>query len=80
MERIIRSFDSYSAADEAVRQDDNLLDCQQRFAAFMQLMEPVYEDAPGFQRVYRVDDFQQRTVRDDWGLCVQFISESKIDR
>ena len=68
MERSIRIADGFEAAQQAARQDDNRLGPQERFAAFMKLMEPYYEAAGGFQRVYRVDDFGQRTVRDDWSL------------
>ena len=68
MEKILRIFESHSDAEHAAREDDSGLTYQDRFDAFMQIMAPYYAASPGFQRVYRVDDFRQRTVCDDWGL------------
>lgn len=79
IERTIRIVDGFEAADEATRADDNELTPPQRFAAFMKLMEPYYAASNGFQRVYRVDDFESRSVCDDWRLRLQPISEPKSD-
>ncbi|MCA9137116.1 MAG: hypothetical protein KDB00_10165 [Planctomycetales bacterium] len=79
IERTLRTFESHEHAEAAARQDDNQLSMQQRFNAFMTLMEPHYAVAGRLQRVYRVDEFPQRTVRDDWGLGVQSVSKSKGD-
>ena len=68
MERILRIFESHPDAEYAAREDDSVLTYHDRFDAFMQIMAPYYAASPGFQRVYRVDDFRQRTVCDDWGL------------
>lgn len=61
MEKIL-----HSEAELVEQQDDNSLSCEQRFAAFMELMAPYYANAPRLQRIYRVDDLYQRTVGDDW--------------
>ena len=69
IKRELRIADSHETADEMSRQDDNALTSQERFAAFMKIMEPYYAAATaagGFQRVYRVDDLHARTVSDDW--------------
>ena len=57
----------HDEADELARKQDDLLTWQERFDAFMKMMEPYYEAAEGLQRVCRVDDLKQRQVRDDWG-------------
>ena len=75
MEKILRIFESHSDAEHAAREDDSGLTYQDRFDAFMQIMAPYYAASPGFQRVYRVDDFRQRTVCDDWGLRLQPIPQ-----
>ncbi len=80
MEKIVRTFDSHADADRAAQGDDNLLTYQDRFDAFMQLMAPYYAASPGFQKVYRVDDFRSRTVRDDWGFRLQPLSQPTSDR
>lgn len=71
MEKILRIFDSQEAADRAANLDDRELSYQERFDSFMQLMAPYYAASPRLQRVYRVDDYRQRTVCDDWGVRVQ---------
>ena len=80
MEKILREFNNHEEADRAARCDDDALSCLQRFEAFMQLMAPHYAASSGFQRIYRVDDFRERTVRDDWGLRIQPLSKSKSNR
>ena len=77
MEKIIREFSNHRDADRAAGEDDNALSYLQRFDAFMQLMAPYYAASPGFQRIYRTDDLRERTIRDDWGLRLQPLSESK---
>lgn len=67
MEKNFRIYDSHEDAEQAARVDDDRLTCQERFDAFMKLMAPYYAAPPGFQRVYRVDDFRERKVCDDWG-------------
>ncbi len=62
MEKILRIFATAAAAEQAAREDDNALTYRQRFAAFMQLMEPYYAASAGFQRIYRVDDFRCMTL------------------
>lgn len=80
MEKIIRTFSSHGEADEAARDDDDNLTPQDRFTAFMKLMEPYYAAAGGFQRVYRVDDRLRRSISDDWRLRVQPLPQSEGDR
>lgn len=80
IERTLRVFDSHEDADATARNDDDSLTIEQRFEAFLKLMEPYYANAGRLQRVYRVDEFPQRTVRDDWGFRLQPVSESKGDR
>ena len=80
MEKVLRQFDSQTEADRAEFLDDNRLTCEDRFRAFMQLMSPYYDASVRFQRVYRTDAFKPRTVRDDWGLCLQPVSKSTSDR
>ena len=80
MEKILTFCSSHEEADRIATEQDNQLTPQQRFAAFMQLMKPYYEDAPRFQRIYRIDDRQQRTVCDDWGLRLQPLSQPESDR
>lgn len=79
MERVLRVFESHTAAEQAARADDNGLTFQDRFDAFMQLMAPFYATSPGFQRVYRIDDFRKRTVCDDWGIRLQPLSQPESD-
>ena len=43
----------------------------------MQIMAPYYAASPGFQRFYRVDDFRQRTVCDDWGLLKNKVASGR---
>ena len=80
MEKVLRQFDSQTEADQAGFLDDNRLTCEERFQAFMQLMAPHYHASAGFQRVYRTDDLKPRTVRDDWGVCLQPVSKPPSDR
>lgn len=77
MEKTLRIYDSPDDAEHAARIDDDGLTCQERFAAFMQLMAPFYATTPGLQRVYRVDDFRERTVCDDWGIRLQSLPQPK---
>ena len=77
IDRTLRIFDTHEQADDAAREDDA---AQQRFAAFMKLMEPYYATAGRLQRVYRVDEFPQRTISDDWGVRVQSVPKSEGDR
>ncbi len=79
MEKIIRAFSDHQSAEAAARADDDQMTLQQRFDAFMKLMEPYYAVAGGFQRIYRVDDLRQRTVRDEWRICVQPVSKPESD-
>lgn len=80
MERTLRIFDSQADADHAARGDDDRLSYEERFENFMKLMAPYYAVAPGFQRIYRVDDFRQRMVCDDWGTGVQPLSQPESNR
>ncbi len=80
MEKVLRQFDSPAEADRAGALDDDSLTCEERFKSFLELMEPYYRVSPGFQRVYRVDDFKSRSVRDDWGVRLQPISEPTGNR
>lgn len=70
---------SHEEADELAREQDDLLTWQERFEAFMKLMEPYYEAAEGLQRVCRIDDLKQRKVCDDWRLRVQRVPKSESD-
>ncbi|APZ95945.1 hypothetical protein Fuma_05608 [Fuerstiella marisgermanici] len=80
MERILRTFENHADAEQAASDDDDHLTISQRFEVFMQLMAPYYAASTGFQRIYRVDDFHRRTVRDDWRLCLQPVPKPKSDR
>ena len=80
MEKVLRQFDRHTEADLAAAVDDDCLSCEQRFQNFMELMGPYFDASAGFQRVYRTDDLKPRTVRDDWGLRLQSLSESTGDR
>jgi hypothetical protein len=79
IERTLRLFDSHDQADAAARADDDAKTPQQRFDAFMELMSPHYAAAGRLQRVYRVDEFPQRKVRDDWGFRVQPVPQPESD-
>lgn len=79
MERILRTFDDFESAEQAERAADAELSYQDRFRIFMQLMAPYYAASPGFQRVYRVDDLDQRSVCDDWGIRIQPVSKPSSD-
>ena len=79
MERIVRIFENHEEADLAAREDDNALNVQERFAAFMTLMKPYYDAAPGFQRILRIDDCRQRSICDDWGVRIQPLPEPTSD-
>ena len=79
MEKILRVFENHQAADEASRVDNMQQTYQRRFDAFMILMAPYYAASPRLQRVYRIDDLQQRKVHDDWGVRVQSLPESTSD-
>ncbi len=80
MEKTLRIYDSHGDAEQGARVDDDKLTCEERFDFFMKLMAPYYAAPPGFQRVYRVDDFCERTVCDDWGLRVQPLPQPESDR
>ena len=80
IDRTFRVFDTHEQADSAARDDDAAQTPQDRFASFMKLMEPYYANAGRLQRVYRVDEFPLRTVRDDWGLRLQPVPKPKSDR
>ncbi len=71
MDKSIRTFESFEQAELAEQAEDDQLNYQDRFRNFMQLMAPYYAASPRLQRVYRVDDYRQRTVCDDWGVRVQ---------
>ncbi len=80
MDRVFRQFSSHQEAEQASREDDNLLSCHQRFEAFMRIMAPHYAAASRLQRVYRIDELRRRTVRDDWGIrlgCQKFALDTK---
>ena len=79
MDKSIRVFESFEQAELAERADDEQLSYQDRFRNFMQLMAPYYAASPGFQRVYRVDDLNERSVCDDWGLHIQPLPEPASD-
>ena len=80
MEKVLRQYDSHDAAAEAACADDDQLTTLQRFTSFMQIMAPYYAASPGFQRVYRIDDFRKRSVCDDWGIRIQPLPQSASDR
>ena len=80
IEKKLTIADDCEHAERISRAQDNELSWQERFEAFMKLMEPYYAAAGGLQRVYRVDDRKQRQIRDDWGLCVQPVSKSTRNR
>ncbi len=46
MEKVLREYFNLEEADGAAREDDDALTCEQRFAAFMQLMAPFYAASP----------------------------------
>ena len=79
MEKSLRSFENFEQAENAELADDDQLSYQDRFRNFMQLMAPFYAASPGFQRVYRVDDLDQRSVCDDWGIRIQPVSKPLSD-
>lgn len=79
MDKVLRQFDSQADAEQAGFLDDNRFTCEERFEVFMQLMSPYYHASGGFQRVYRIDDLKSRSVRDDWGIRLQPVSEPAGD-
>lgn len=80
MEKLFRQSDSHPDAELLSQQDDNQLSMTDRFNAFMIIMAPYYAAAGRLQRIYRVDDCQQRSVCDDWGLRLQPLPQSARDR
>lgn len=79
IEKRIEFASSHEEADRIAREQDNELTCEERFVAFMKLMEPYYEAAEGLQRICRVDDPRKREVHDDWRVRVQFVSKPESD-
>ena len=79
MEKKLFVAASHEEADRHSKEQDDLRTWQERFDAFMKLMEPYYEAAEGLQRICRIDDLKQRQVRDDWRLRVQSVSQPKSD-
>jgi hypothetical protein len=68
VDKIIRTFDSHEAAEQASRDDDACLTTSQRLANFLEMMAPVYGPTEGLQRIYRTRDFNEPEVRDRWWL------------
>lgn len=66
IEKIPTIAASHEEADRIAREQDNQCTPQERFAAFMKIMEPYYATAPRLQRICRIDDRRQRQVCDDW--------------
>ena len=51
IEKILNVAEDHADADQIAREQDNELSRQERFSAFMKLIEPYYADAEGLQRV-----------------------------
>ena len=80
MERILRRFENFEDSAKAEGIDDNAATMESRFEAFMVLMEPYYLASGRLQRVYRTDDFQSRSICDDWGIRLQPLPKSEGNR
>ncbi len=76
MERILRRFENFEDSAKAESIDDNAASMESRFKAFMVLMEPYYLASGRLQRVYRIDDFKSRSIRDDWRIRLQPLPKS----
>jgi hypothetical protein len=61
MERVIRHFDSFEAAEAADIEEDLAMTPEQRIAIVLELQSRVYPDADqqGFARVYRITQRQK---------------------
>lgn len=79
MDKIIRTFDTHEAAEQASHDDDARLTTSQRLANFLEMMTPVYGATEGLQRVYRTRDFNEPEVRDRWRLGLQPIRRASRD-
>lgn len=77
IEKELNIGSDFEDSDRIAREQDNQVTPQQRFEAFMKLMEPYYAVAEGLQRVCRIDDRRQRQVRDDWGIRIQPVPKSE---
>jgi hypothetical protein len=62
MERVIRKFDSFEAAEAAEIEEDRAMTPEQRIEIVLELQARVDPDGAkqGFQRVYRVVEREQR--------------------
>ncbi len=61
MERVIRTFDSFEAAEAAEIEEDLAMTPEQRVAIVLELQARIYPDADqqGFARVYRITQRQR---------------------
>jgi len=60
MERVLRTFDSFEAAEAADIEEDLAMTPEQRVAIVLELQSRIYSDADrqGFERVYRITQRQ----------------------
>lgn len=75
MQKTLLVADGFPTAHVAEREQDQQPSMQDRFCAFMTIMEPYYVVSEGLQRVYRIDDFKRRAFRDDWGVRLQPVQQ-----
>jgi len=71
LERVITSYDSHEDADRASARYYAALSPQQRLDLALELMQPIYEAHPRFERVYRVVELGACPVSSDWGGGLQ---------
>ena len=80
MDKVIRTFETHEAAEQASRDDDARLTTSRRLANFLEMMAPIYGPTEGLQRIYRTRDFNEPVVRDRWRLGLQPTCRASRDR
>lgn len=65
---IITTFDTHQEADEANLKYYSSLSPEERLEIALELMQPIYEAYPRFERVYRTAQLGECPVSSDWRM------------
>jgi lysyl-tRNA synthetase class I len=76
MEKILSWANSFAEADEEDRLYYASLTPKERINIALQLMKPIYDAYPRFEKVYRVVEQSKCPVRDSWRLGSKQLPDS----
>ena len=74
-----QEFDSHEEADRASRLFYSSLSNDERIKLALKLMQPYYEAAPRFQRIFRTSDLGECPVSTDWRVGLQSVCRTEND-